>query len=94
MLSFAQPGQFWFVFIMQGVLMGLSISFSVQPALTVVGQRLDRRRALPMGLVSTVSAMGAIGFPLMLCQALPRIGVAVAVHLAALKVAYLMLPVV
>lgn len=86
MLSFAQPEQFWFVFMTQGVLMGLSISFVVQPALTVVGQHFNRHRALAMGLVSTGSAMGGIGFPLMLGHAFPKVGFAVSVRLAALKV--------
>jgi MCP family monocarboxylic acid transporter-like MFS transporter 10 len=86
MLSFVQPGQFWLVFMTQGLLVGLSISFGVQPALTVVGQHFKERRALAMGLVSTGSAFGGIGFPLMFGQLLPRVGFAVSLRLAALKV--------
>ncbi|EOA81651.1 uncharacterized protein SETTUDRAFT_24039 [Exserohilum turcica Et28A] len=87
MLSFVAPAQFWLVFLIHGVLMGLSISFGVQPALTVVAQRFTQHRALAMGLVSTGSALGGIGFPLVFGHLLPKVGFAVALRLAALKVA-------
>lgn len=68
--------------------MGLTIAFGIQPALTVVGQHFKERRALAMGVVSTGSALGGIGFPLMFEQLLPRIGFANAIRLAALKIGY------
>ncbi|KAF1838564.1 MFS general substrate transporter [Decorospora gaudefroyi] len=86
MLSAIQPGQFWQVFLIQGFLMGLTIAFGVQPALTVIGQHFSERRALAMGLVSTGAALGGIGFPLLVDQLLPRVGFANALRLAALKV--------
>ncbi|KAF2034332.1 MFS general substrate transporter [Setomelanomma holmii] len=86
MLSFVQPGQFWQIFLTQGCLMGLTIAFSIQPALTVVGQHFKERRALTMGLVSTGSALGGIGFPLMLEKLVPKVGFANAIRLAALKI--------
>lgn len=76
----------------QGLLMGLSISFGVQPALTVVGQHFKQNRAFAMGLVSTGSALGGIGFPLMFDQLLPRVGFANSLRLAALKIAYVITP--
>ena len=86
MLSFVEPGQFWLVFLTQGFLMGVSISFGVQPALTVVGQHFKERRGLALGVVSMGSAMGGIGFPVMLGQVIPRWGFGGALRLAAVKV--------
>jgi len=88
MLSFVQPGKFWQIFLTQGLLMGLTIAFGIQPALTVVGQHFKRQRALAMGLVSTGSALGGIGFPLMFEKLLPSVGFANAIRLAALKIGY------
>ncbi|KAF2845334.1 MFS general substrate transporter [Plenodomus tracheiphilus IPT5] len=85
-LSFLQPGQFWAVFMTQGLLMGLTIALGVQPALTVVGQHFKERQALAMGLVTTGSALGGIGFPLMFERMLPSIGFPNALRLAALKI--------
>lgn len=87
MLSCIQPGQFWQVFMTQGLLMGLTIAFGVQPALTVVGQHFKERRALAMGLVTTGSSLGGIGFPLMFERLLPNVGFPNALRLAALKIA-------
>ena len=68
--------------------MGLTIAFGVQPALTVVGQHFKERRALAMGLVSTGSALGGIGFPLMFDHLLPKVGFSNSLRLAAVKIAY------
>jgi MCP family monocarboxylic acid transporter-like MFS transporter 10 len=86
MMSFVQPGHFWQVILIQGLVMGFTIAFGIQPALTVVGQHFEKRRALAMGLVSTGSALGGIGFPLMFQKLLPRVGFANSIRLAALKI--------
>ncbi|KAF1842253.1 MFS general substrate transporter [Cucurbitaria berberidis CBS 394.84] len=86
LLSFVRPGQFWQIFLIQGLLMGLTIAFGVQPAQTVVGQHFKERRALAMGLVSTGSALGGIGFPLMFERLLPIVGFSNALRLTALKI--------
>ncbi|KAF2132196.1 MFS general substrate transporter [Dothidotthia symphoricarpi CBS 119687] len=86
-LSFAKSGQFWQVFLAQGLLMGLTIAFAIQPALTVVGQHFKERRAFAMGLVTTGSALGGIGFPLMFEKLLPVLGFSWALRVAALKIA-------
>jgi MCP family monocarboxylic acid transporter-like MFS transporter 10 len=86
-LSFAQPGQFWQVFMVQGLLMGFTIAFGAQPALTVVGQQFKEQRALAMGLVTTGSALGGIGFPLMFERLLPILGFPWMLRVAAIKVA-------
>ncbi|CAN9319547.1 unnamed protein product [Alternaria alternata] len=87
MLSSIHRGQFWLVLMTQGLLMGLTIAFGVQPALTVVGRHFKERRALAMGLVSTGSALGGIGFPLMFEQLLPKVGFSNSLRLAAVKIA-------
>jgi MCP family monocarboxylic acid transporter-like MFS transporter 10 len=87
-LSFIHRGQFWHIFLVQGFLMGLTMAFGIQPALTVVGQHFKQRRALAMGLVSTGSALGGIGFPLMFERLLPTVGYPNALRLAALKIGY------
>ena len=87
LLSFIHPGQFWLILMTQGLLMGFTIAFGVQPAVTVVGQHFKERRALAMGLVSTGSALGGIGFPLMFDQLLPRLGFPNSLRLAAVKIA-------
>ncbi|KAL6703697.1 hypothetical protein ACN47E_009391 [Coniothyrium glycines] len=86
-LSCMKPGQFWQVFLVQGLLMGLTIAFGVQPALTVVGQHFKERRAFAMGLVTTGSSLGGIGFPLMFEQLLPSVGFSNMLRVAALKIA-------
>jgi MCP family monocarboxylic acid transporter-like MFS transporter 10 len=86
LLSFIQAGQFWSVFLTQGMLLGLTIAFGIQPALTVVGQHFNERRALALGLVSTGAALGGIGFPIMFEKLLPTVGFANAIRLAALKI--------
>jgi MCP family monocarboxylic acid transporter-like MFS transporter 10 len=74
------------VFLIQGLLMGITMAFSIQPALTVVGQHFKHQRALAMGLVSAGSALGGIAFPLMFERLLPAVGFPKALRLAALKV--------
>jgi MCP family monocarboxylic acid transporter-like MFS transporter 10 len=67
-------------------MMGLTMAFGIQPALTVVGQHFKERRALAMGLVSTGSALGGIGFSLMFERLLPTVGFSNTLRLAALKI--------
>ncbi|KAF1365945.1 MFS general substrate transporter [Lizonia empirigonia] len=88
-LSFAQPGRFWQVFLVQGLLVGFAAAFGAQPALTVVGQHFKEQRALAMGLVTTGSALGGIGFPLMFERLLPILGFQWMLRVAALKVVVL-----
>ncbi|KAF9699225.1 hypothetical protein EKO04_003208 [Ascochyta lentis] len=88
-LSFAQPGRFWQVFLVQGLLVGFAAAFGAQPALTVVGQHFKERRALAMGIATTGSALGGIGFPLMFERLLPTLGFQWMLRVAALKVVIL-----
>lgn len=86
LLSFVKEGQFWSIFLTQGLLLGFTISFGIQPALTVVGQHFNEKRALALGLVSTGAALGGIGFPLMFEKLTPTVGFDNAIRLAALKI--------
>lgn len=85
-LSFAQPGRFWQVFLVQGLLVGFAAAFGAQPALTVVGQHFRQQRAVAMGLVAAGSALGGIGFPLMFERLEPLLGFQWMLRVAALKV--------
>ena len=68
--------------------MGFAAAFGAQPALTVVGQHFKQQRAIAMGLVTTGSALGGIGFPLMFERLLPVLTFPWMLRVAALKVAY------
>jgi len=70
----------------QGLLLGLSMAFAIQPALTVVGQHFKEKRALVMSIVCTGSSLGGIGFPLMFNKLVPRVGFSNALRLAGLKI--------
>jgi MCP family monocarboxylic acid transporter-like MFS transporter 10 len=86
-LSFLKANQFWQVFFIQGLFMGLAVSFGVQPALTAAGQHFPKKRALAMGLVTSGSAMGGIAFPLMFERLLPVLGYSWTLRIVALKIA-------
>ncbi|KAE8824706.1 hypothetical protein PTNB85_09470 [Pyrenophora teres f. teres] len=86
-LTYIPPSQFLLVLMTQGLLLGLSIAFAAQPALTVVGQHFKDKRALVMSLVCTGSSLGGIGFPLMFNKLVPQVGFSNAVRIAGLKIA-------
>jgi MCP family monocarboxylic acid transporter-like MFS transporter 10 len=86
-LSFAQQGRFWQVFLIQGLLVGFAAAFGAQPALAVVGQHFKQKRAIAMGLVTAGSALGGIGFPLMFERLEPLLGFQWMLRVAALKIA-------
>ncbi|KAG0693431.1 major facilitator superfamily domain-containing protein [Suillus ampliporus] len=66
MLSFAQPGQFYFIFIAQGVLSGIGMGLTYGPSMAVISQYFSRRRTLVMSFVASGSPLGAIIHPIML----------------------------
>ncbi|KAF2705024.1 MFS general substrate transporter [Pleomassaria siparia CBS 279.74] len=85
-LSFSRRGEAWQVFLSQGLLMGFTMAFGVQPALTVAGQHFKRRLALAMGLVSAGSAVGGVSFPIMFQKLLPMVGFEWMLRIAAGKI--------
>ncbi|KAG0698063.1 major facilitator superfamily domain-containing protein [Suillus ampliporus] len=66
MLSFAQPGQFYFIFIAQGVLSGIGMGLTYGPGMAIISQHFSKRRTLVMSLVVSGSPLGAIIHPIML----------------------------
>ncbi|EDU50035.1 MFS-1 multi-domain protein [Pyrenophora tritici-repentis] len=86
-LTYIPTSQFLLVLMTQGLMLGLSTAFAVQPALTVVGQHFKDKRALVMSLVCIGSSLGGIGFPLMFNKLVPRLGFANALRIACLKIA-------
>ncbi|KAG2133316.1 major facilitator superfamily domain-containing protein [Suillus clintonianus] len=66
MLSFAKPGQFYFVFMIQGVLSGIGMGLMYGPSMAVISQHFSKRRTLVMSFVASGTPLGAIVHPMML----------------------------
>ncbi|PVI06267.1 MFS general substrate transporter [Periconia macrospinosa] len=88
-LSFLQSGKLWQVFLVQGVILGITISVGAQPALVAVNQHFIRRRALVMGIVAAAGSVGGVCFPLILARLndLSGVGYAWSLRVIALMVA-------
>ncbi|KAG1807027.1 major facilitator superfamily domain-containing protein [Suillus subaureus] len=65
-LSFAKPGQFYLIFMVQGVLSGIGMGLTYGPCMAVVSQHFSKRRTLAMSLVASGSPLGAVIHPIML----------------------------
>ncbi|KAG1837275.1 major facilitator superfamily domain-containing protein [Suillus subalutaceus] len=65
-LSLARPGQFYLIFMVQGVLSGLGMGLTYGPCMAVISQHFSKRRTLVMSLVASGSPMGAVIHPIML----------------------------
>ncbi|TFK75525.1 MFS general substrate transporter [Pluteus cervinus] len=65
-LSFSKPGQYYQVFVSQGLGGGLSVGLFYLPSLAVVSHHFQQRRPLAMGIVASGSALGAVLHPIML----------------------------
>jgi MFS family permease len=65
-LSFAKPGQFYMIFMVQGVLSGIGMGLMYGPCMAVISQHFSKKRTLVMSLVASGSPMGAIIHPIML----------------------------
>ncbi|KAI9068325.1 MFS general substrate transporter [Trametes sanguinea] len=78
MLSLAKPGQYYQVFLSQGVGVGIGAGMMYIPSVAVVSQYFHKRRALAMTIVASGSSLGAIVHPIMLNNTLnnPKIGFA------------------
>ncbi|KAF8916732.1 major facilitator superfamily domain-containing protein [Mucidula mucida] len=66
MLSLAQPGQYYQVFLAQGVGAGLAIGIMYIPGIAVVSHYFRRRRAFAMGIAASGSGLGGAVQPIML----------------------------
>ncbi|KAG1820082.1 major facilitator superfamily domain-containing protein [Suillus variegatus] len=65
-LSFAKPGQFYMIFVLQGVLSGLGVGLTFGPSMAVISQHFSKRRTLVMALVAAGSPLGGINHSIML----------------------------
>ncbi|KAG2064683.1 MFS general substrate transporter [Suillus decipiens] len=65
-LSFAKPGQFYMIFVIQGVLPGIGMGLTYGPCMAVISQHFSKRRTLVMSLVASGTPLGAIVHTIML----------------------------
>lgn len=65
MLSLVQPGQFYQIFLSQGVGMGLGLGILYVPTSAVVSHHFKTNRALAMGIVDSSASLGGIAFSIM-----------------------------
>ncbi|KAG2133318.1 major facilitator superfamily domain-containing protein [Suillus clintonianus] len=65
-LSFAKPGQFYLIFMVQGVLSGIGMGLTYGPCMAVISQHFSKRRTLVMSFVASGSPLGAVIHPIML----------------------------
>ncbi|KAG2039270.1 MFS general substrate transporter [Suillus americanus] len=65
-LSFAKPGQFYMIFMVQGVLSGIGMGLTYGPSMVVISRHFSKRRTLVMSLVASGTPLGAIVHPIML----------------------------
>lgn len=66
MLSLTNPGQFYQVFLSQGIGAGLAIGIMYIPGIAVVSHYFQRRRTFAMGIATTGSGLGGTVQPIML----------------------------
>ncbi|KAJ6604009.1 major facilitator superfamily domain-containing protein [Mycena sp. CBHHK59/15] len=80
MLSLAKPGQYYQIFLAQGVGMGIGLGLTFLPTISIVVHHFKRRRGLTSGIVLSGSSVGATFFPIMLNHLLPKLGFAKAIR--------------
>ncbi|KAJ4000612.1 major facilitator superfamily domain-containing protein [Lentinula boryana] len=83
MLSLAQPGEFYQIFLAQGVGAGLGIGLIYVPGIAVVSQYFYRRRTLAMAVVASGSGLGAALQSIMLNKLFQKLGFHTTVRISA-----------
>ncbi|KAN0076916.1 Major facilitator superfamily domain containing protein [Tylopilus felleus] len=92
MLSLTQPGQYYQIFLAQGICLGLAQGIVYVPSMAVVSHYFSRRRTLAMSLVAAGSSLGAIIHPIMLNNLFNRgVGFANGVRISAAFLSVLLL---
>ena len=74
MLSFAQPQQFYQIFLTQGVGVGISLGFLFLPSVSVISHHFEQKRALGMGIAASGSSCGGIVFPILINKTIEKYG--------------------
>ncbi|KAJ7152975.1 MFS general substrate transporter [Mycena filopes] len=74
MLSLAKPGQYYQIFLAQGVGMGIGLGLTFLPTLGIVVHHFRRKRGLASGIVLSGSSVGATVFPIMFNHLIPKLG--------------------
>ncbi|KAJ7211156.1 MFS general substrate transporter [Mycena pura] len=64
MLSLAKPGQYYQIFLAQGVGMGLGLGCTLMPSMNLMVHHFKRHRGLAAGIALTGSSVGATIFPI------------------------------
>ncbi|KAF9548526.1 MFS general substrate transporter [Agrocybe pediades] len=83
LLSLAKPQKYFEIFLSQGVGMGLRSGISFIATVGITSHHFRRRRALAAGVALSGSSLGAVVFPIMLNNLLPKIGFAQTVRASA-----------
>ncbi len=83
MLSFAQPQQFYQIFLTQGLGVGISLGFLFLPSVSVISHHFEQKRALAMGIAASGSSCGGIVFPILINKMIEKYGFSWATRIAA-----------
>ncbi|KAF4618328.1 hypothetical protein D9613_011587 [Agrocybe pediades] len=68
MLSLVQEGQYYQIFLSQGLCLGIGLSLIYVPSFTLVSHYFKSRKALAMGLLAASTPLGGIVYSIMLNQ--------------------------
>jgi MFS transporter, MCT family, solute carrier family 16 (monocarboxylic acid transporters), member 10 len=78
MLSLTHEGQFYQVFLAQGIGAGIALGFLFLPAIGIIAHHFRRCRSFAMGIVVSGGSCGGLVFPVMLNKIIERSGFAAA----------------
>ncbi|KAJ7436890.1 MFS general substrate transporter [Mycena galericulata] len=82
MLSLCKPGQYYQIFLAQALGMGIGLGLTFLPTVSIVVHHFKRRRGLASGIVLAGSSVGAVFFPIMLNNLLPKLGFGQAIRVS------------
>ena len=64
MLSLAKQGQYYQIFLSQGLGMGLGLGLTFVPAISVISHHFKKKRAVVAGIALSGGSCGAVVFPI------------------------------
>ncbi|KAJ6460225.1 MFS general substrate transporter [Mycena sanguinolenta] len=82
MLSLCQHGQYYQVFLAQGLGMGIGLGLAYLPSVAIVMHHFKRHSWLVSGIVMSGASVGSTVFPLVTNHLLPRVGFARTIRLS------------